>query len=158
MTANGEPTQAMLAALEISALTLNLWRRRYRDCGIEDLKQGKTRHSRVPPLPVEKVQEVLRLTLTRKPAAATHWSCRTLAQQICISRNKTIGDRPRFPRKGKRGQFLTLHLRPYVLLFCIRRVFPSQVVDGVALGAEAIEHSAHENPLGQKERARKNCS
>jgi transposase len=50
------------------------------------LRQGKTRPSRVPPLPVEKVQEVLTLTLTGKPVAATHWSCRTLAQQVGISR------------------------------------------------------------------------
>jgi transposase len=86
MTADGEPSQAILEALKISAPTLNLWRRRYRDCGVAGLKQGKTRPSRVPPLPVEKVQEVLTLTLTGKPAAATHWSCRTLAQQVGISR------------------------------------------------------------------------
>jgi transposase len=86
LTADGEPTQAILDTLRISAPTLNLWRRRYRDCGLEGLKRGKTRPSRVPPLPVEKVQAVLTLTLTGKPAAATHWSCRTLAQQVGISR------------------------------------------------------------------------
>ena len=50
------------------------------------LKKGKTRPSRVPPLPTEKVEEVLTLTLSGKPVAATHWSCRTLAQQVGISR------------------------------------------------------------------------
>jgi hypothetical protein len=35
---------------------------------------------------MEKVQEVLTLTLTGKPAEATHWSCRTLAKQVGISR------------------------------------------------------------------------
>ncbi len=89
LTADGAPSQEILDTLRISAPTLNLWRRRYRDCGIEGLKQGKTRPPRpprVPPLPVEKVQAVLTLTLTGKPAAATHWSCRTLAQQVGISR------------------------------------------------------------------------
>jgi transposase len=86
MTADGFPTQEILRVLKISAPTLNLWRRRYLECGIEGLKKGKTRPSRVPPLPVEKVQEVLTLTLSGKPVAATHWSCRTLAQQVGISR------------------------------------------------------------------------
>jgi transposase len=40
----------------------------------------------VPALPVEKVHEVLTLTLSGKPVAATHWSCRTLAEQVGISR------------------------------------------------------------------------
>lgn len=86
MTAEGCSTQAIMQTLKVSNPTLNLWRRRYLECGIEGLKQGKTRPSRVPPLPVEKVQEVLTLTLTGKPVAATHWSCRTLAQQVGISR------------------------------------------------------------------------
>jgi transposase len=86
MTAEGCSTQAIMQTLKVSNPTLNLWRRRYLECGIEGLKRGKTRPSRVPPLPVEKVQEVLTLTLTGKPVAATHWSCRSLAQQVGISR------------------------------------------------------------------------
>jgi transposase len=82
MTAEGCSTQAMMQTLKVSNPTLNLWRRRYLECGIEGLKQGKTRPSRVPPLPVEKVQEVLTLTLTGKPVAATHWSCRRMARQL----------------------------------------------------------------------------
>jgi transposase len=86
MTAEGCSTQEIMETLKVSNPTLNLWRRRYLECGIEGLKKGKTRPSRVPPLPVEKVQEVLTLTLSGKPAAATHWSCRTLAEQVGISR------------------------------------------------------------------------
>lgn len=86
MTADGCPTQEIMQTLKVSNPTLNLWRRRYLEFGVEGLKKGKTRPSRVPPLPVEKVQEVLTLTLSGKPAAATHWSCRTMAQQAGISR------------------------------------------------------------------------
>jgi transposase len=86
MTADRMPSQTIMETLKISAPTLNLWRRRFLDCGIDGLKKGKTRPSRVPPLPVEKVQEVLTLTMTGKPTHATHWSCRTLAQQVGISR------------------------------------------------------------------------
>ena len=37
-------------------------------------------------MPTEKVQDVLTLTLSGNPVVATHWSCRTLAQQVGISR------------------------------------------------------------------------
>jgi transposase len=86
MTADGCSTQSIMQTLKLSNPTLNLWRRRYIECGVEGLKKGKTRPSRVPPLPVEKVQEVLTLTLSGKPVAATHWSCRTMAKHVGISR------------------------------------------------------------------------
>lgn len=86
MTADRMPSQVIMDTLKISAPTLNLWRRRFVDCGMDGLKKGKTRPSRVPPLPVEKVREVLTLTMTGKPVHMTHWSCRTLAEQVGISR------------------------------------------------------------------------
>lgn len=86
LAADGVASQVILETLKISAPTLSLWRQRYLDCGVEGLKKGKTRPSRVAPLAIEKVQEVLTLTMTGKPAHATHWSCRTLAQQVGISR------------------------------------------------------------------------
>lgn len=86
MTADRMPSQAIMDLLKISAPTLNLWRRRFIDSGIDGLKKGKTRPSRIPPLPPEKIQEVLTLTMTGKPIHATHWSCRTMAEQVGISR------------------------------------------------------------------------
>ena len=91
MTADGCSTQSIMQALKVSNPTLNLWRRRYLEAGVEGLKKGKTRPSRVPPLPEEKIQAVLTLTLTGKPVAATHWSCRTMAQQVGISRMAVHG-------------------------------------------------------------------
>lgn len=86
MTAEGRPTAELMKTLQVSNPTLNLWRKRYLDSGIEGLKKGKTRPSRVSPLPQEKEQEILTLTLTGKPAAATHWSCRKMAEQVGVSR------------------------------------------------------------------------
>jgi transposase len=86
MTAEGRPTEDLMQVLKVSNPTLNLWRRRYAEGGVAALRKGKTRLPGTPPLSPEKVQEVLTLTLTGKPAAATHWSCRTLAAQVGISR------------------------------------------------------------------------
>ena len=91
MMADGCSTQSIMQTLKVSNPTLNLWRRRYLESGVEGLKKGNTRPSRVPPLPTEQVQEVLTLTLSGKPVAAEHWSCRTMAQQVGISRMAVHG-------------------------------------------------------------------
>ena len=75
----------------VSNPTLNKWRNRYLESEVEGLKKGKTRPSRIPSLPTDKVQEVLVLTLTGKPVAATQWSCRAMAQQVGISRMAVHG-------------------------------------------------------------------
>lgn len=80
MTAEGRPTEELMRTLNVSNPTLNLWRKRYRDGGVPALAKGKTRPPGKPPLPPEKVQELLALTLAGKPVAATHWSCRALAR------------------------------------------------------------------------------
>ena len=86
MTADGHPTALLKEKLQVSAPTLNLWRKRFIEAGIVGLVKGKTRASRLPPLPMEKVQEVITLTMTGKPVAATHWSCRKMASQVGLSR------------------------------------------------------------------------
>ena len=91
MTADGLSTTVIMATLGVSNPTLNKWRNRYLERGVGGLKKGKTRPSRIPALATEKVQEVLALTLTGKPVAATQWSCRTMAQQVGISRMAVHG-------------------------------------------------------------------
>ena len=86
MSADGLPTSELMQKLKVSNPTLNLWRRRYKTEGIEALIKAKSRPSGITPLPQEKVQEVLSLTMTGKPVGATHWSCRTMAQQVGISK------------------------------------------------------------------------
>lgn len=67
MTADGLSTTVIMATLGVSNPTLNTWRNRYLESGVEGLKKGKTHPSRIPPLSTDKVQEVLALTLTGKP-------------------------------------------------------------------------------------------
>jgi transposase len=61
MTADGLSTKAIMATLNVSNPTLNKWRNRYLESGVEGLKKGKTRPSRIPALATEKAQEVLAL-------------------------------------------------------------------------------------------------
>lgn len=86
MTAEGRPTEELMSLLNVSNPTLNLWRKRYLECGITGLIKGKTRTPGIPPLSQDKIQEILTLTMTGKPVAVTHWSCRTMARQVGVSR------------------------------------------------------------------------
>ena len=86
MTAAGATTTEILTELQVTNPTLNRWRYRYIELGVAGLVKGKSRTPGIPRLEPSKVQEILTLTLTGKPAAATHWSCRTLAQQVGVSR------------------------------------------------------------------------
>ncbi len=86
MTAAGLATTEIMYKLQLSNPTLNLWRKRYVELGLPGLVKGKSRTPGIPRLESAKVQEILTLTLTGKPVAATHWSCRTLAKQVGVSR------------------------------------------------------------------------
>ena len=86
MSAEGLATRRLMQKLKVSNPTLNLWRRRYQEAGIEALVRGKTRAPGIPPLPQEKVQGVATPTLSGKPTGTTHWSCRTMAAQVGISK------------------------------------------------------------------------
>ncbi len=86
MTASSQATSEIIRKLQVSNPTINLWRRRYIEAGLDGLVKGKTRPPGIPRLASDKIQEILTLTLTGKPVAATHWSCRTLAKQVGVSR------------------------------------------------------------------------
>ncbi|MGZ4978541.1 MAG: IS630 family transposase [Methylobacter sp.] len=86
MTADGLSTAEIMVKLQLSNPTLNLWRKRYVELGLPSLVKGKCRTPGIPRLESAKVQEILTLTLTGKPVAASHWSCRTLAKQVGVSR------------------------------------------------------------------------
>lgn len=86
MTAAGQSTAEIMDKLQLSNPTLNLWRKRYKELGVPGLVKGKSRTPGIPRLEPAKIQEILTLTLSGKPVAATHWSCRTLAKQVGVSR------------------------------------------------------------------------
>ncbi len=86
MSAEGVATSELMKKLKISNPTLNLWRRRYQEGGVEALLKGKSRPPGIAPVAQKKVQEVLSLTVTGKPTNATHWSCRSMAEQVGISK------------------------------------------------------------------------
>ena len=62
-----------------------LWRKRFAQSGLDGLRD-RTRPGRKPALSAEFVQCILDTTLHEKPRAATHWSTRTLAKHLGVSK------------------------------------------------------------------------
>ncbi len=82
LAADGMQTKDIAAQLGVGRVQVSRWRERYaqsRLSGIEcDLPRG------APPVKVD-VARLVELTTQSKPAAATHWSTRTMAAQLGVS-------------------------------------------------------------------------
>ena len=62
-----------------------LWRSRFLQGGVDALLRDAPRSGRTPTVTPEIQSQILQVTLQKKPAAATHWSTRTLAEHMGLS-------------------------------------------------------------------------
>ncbi|MGB5235546.1 MAG: IS630 family transposase [Candidatus Macondimonas sp.] len=88
LTADHVPSSEIVRRLRTSYPTLSRWRQRFIECGVDGLRKGKTRRPGIAPLPQAKIDEILTLTATGRPANATHWSARKMAAQVGVSEAK----------------------------------------------------------------------
>ena len=85
-TADGLGTNAIMRRTGKSKPCVWRWQERYMAAGVAGLLRDKTRPGRKPPLPAETKLAVITKTATEKPENATHWSARTMAKAVGISR------------------------------------------------------------------------
>jgi len=86
-TAAGLGTMAITRAVGTSKRTVWRWQERFIKEGIEGLKRDKTRPPGIAPLEQAIKLKVLAKTANEQPDKATHWSVRTMAKEIGISRS-----------------------------------------------------------------------
>ena len=84
LAAEGWQNKEISAEVGLDRRQVALWRRRFIQGGIEALRQDAPRSGRTPSITPEVESRILRVTLHHKPAAATHWSTRTLAEHLGI--------------------------------------------------------------------------
>lgn len=70
--------------LETSRPTIVLWRRRFKEGGIEALDDA-SRPGRKKQIPEKKIERILTATLFTKPPGSTHWSTRLMADKMSVS-------------------------------------------------------------------------
>jgi transposase len=84
--ANGQPDKDIAVNMQINVKTVALWRQRFAgegpDC-LWEVAQGRGHKPRFTP---DKIEGIINATLQTKPAGATHWSCRTMAEKYGVSK------------------------------------------------------------------------
>ena len=85
-TADGLGTMAIMRETGKSKPCVWRWQERFMHEGIDGLLRDKTRLPGTPPLPESVRQKVLAKTASETPPDATHWSVRTMAKALGISR------------------------------------------------------------------------
>ena len=85
--AEGQRDQDIAAALGTNRHTVALWRRRFREQGVPGIEKDAPRGGRKPTLRSRVERRIVEKTTQQKPRNATHWSERTLARELRVSRS-----------------------------------------------------------------------
>lgn len=85
--ASGKENREIAALLETSRKTVGLWRTRFAAQRISGIEQDAPRPGRTPGLSAELTQRILEKTTRESPPNATHWSTRSLARELGISKD-----------------------------------------------------------------------
>lgn len=86
LTEDGLSDREAAERLEVSQPTVSTWRRRFRSERIEGL-HDELRPGRPRTYDDERLAELLTTALSKKPAAGTHWSVRSLADTTGVNRS-----------------------------------------------------------------------
>jgi hypothetical protein len=73
--------------LEVNRHTPALWRRGFHEQGLEGLWEVNPGRGRKPSFGKKKLAGIIQATLQTKPPGTTHWSCRTMARELGVSKN-----------------------------------------------------------------------
>lgn len=82
----GAQNKTIAEELRTEPNTVALWRRRFLDLRLHGLEQDAPRPGGPTTLPDSKIRAIVETTLQTKPPDATHWSTRTLAKALGVSR------------------------------------------------------------------------
>jgi transposase len=83
----GQQDKVIASKLAINFKTVACWRGRFREEGIDCLWEVAAGRGRKPHYSSKKIKAIIDTTLQTRPKGATHWSCRTLAQQQGVSKD-----------------------------------------------------------------------
>ena len=84
--AEGKLNCEIAAELKTGMKTVCQWRNRFAQSGLSGIEKDAPRGGRPATTRVKVAAEIVRVTTTQKPRAATHWSTRTLAAELGVSR------------------------------------------------------------------------
>jgi len=84
--AKGQQDKAIAQSMKVNPKTVALWRQRFFKEGPDCLWEVAAGRGRKPQLSADKVEQIIHATLQTRPAGATHWSCRRMAEEQGVSK------------------------------------------------------------------------
>lgn len=84
--AEGQLNQEIAIALQTLRKTVSLWRTRFAAERLAGIEKDAPRPGRTPSIPTTTVELILHKTTQEKPKGATHWSTRTMAKAVGVSK------------------------------------------------------------------------
>ena len=85
--ADSESDNAIALQLKSNRPTVRLWRARFAQKGLQGLWEVAPGRGRKATYGPEVIQQVIDTTLQSKPKGRTHWSCRSMAQRLGVSKS-----------------------------------------------------------------------
>jgi transposase len=80
--AEGMANTHIAESIGVTVVTVREWRKRFEAEGIGSLSQIKSGRGRKRVIDAAKVKQIIHDTLHTLPKGATHWSCRSMADQL----------------------------------------------------------------------------
>jgi transposase len=84
--ADGTMNKDIASRCETSKKTVSLWRQRFAKLRLAGIENDAPRPGRTPAIPSRTIESILHKTTREKPTAATHWSTRTMAKAVGVSK------------------------------------------------------------------------
>ncbi|HBO46022.1 MAG TPA: IS630 family transposase [Planctomycetaceae bacterium] len=84
--ADGKTNEAIAAELHTSKPTVGRWRKRFAAGRTAGIEKDAPRPGRTPAITAETVTRIVRKTTQEKPETATHWSTRSMAKAVGVSK------------------------------------------------------------------------
>jgi transposase len=87
LSAAGKQNKEIAEQLGTRQKTVGLWRKRFVSAGLAGIRKDAPRGGRPPKVRQAMAAEIVRKTTTEKPANETHWSTRSLAEELGTSQS-----------------------------------------------------------------------
>ena len=85
LAAAGKQDKEIAGSLHMTPKKVSRWRKRFLQLGLAGLAKDAPRPGRTPKIDARLIKRVINMTTRQKPAKATHWSTRTMAEAVGIS-------------------------------------------------------------------------
>jgi transposase len=85
--ADGMANYRIAAEVGVSPATVSVWREQFRVDGLAKLGRVRKGRGRKPRIPQQVIDQIVDLTQNSKPDGETHWSTRTMADRVGVSKD-----------------------------------------------------------------------